>query len=176
LADFGRSCLKGSDFCNTGAWGIMPYVDPKFFEIHSYRITEKSDIYSLGVLFWELTSRKSPFDFEKRTKSDHSSIKMKIRDGVREEPVKNTNDKFVILYKSKYKKIKKIEFSSTIFTIIFYFILLECWQHEPDNRPNIHEVNSELNLINTENNNVSITFTPKESEENGKTENLYLSD
>jgi hypothetical protein len=69
---------------------------------------------------------------------------------------------------------KIIIISTTIFTIIF--ILLECWQHEPDNRPNIHEVNSELNLINTENNNVSITFTPKESEENGKTENLYLSD
>ncbi|RGB37292.1 hypothetical protein C1646_757061 [Rhizophagus diaphanus] len=32
-------------------------MDPKFFEDnHSYGLTEKSDIYNLGVLFWELTS------------------------------------------------------------------------------------------------------------------------
>lgn len=35
---------------------------------------------------------------------------------------------------------------------------------------------SELNSISPENNNISTTFTPEESEESGKTENLYLSD
>ncbi|PKY61635.1 kinase-like protein, partial [Rhizophagus irregularis] len=58
LADFGRSCLKGSD-SNTEVRGVIPYMDPKFFEPqnHSYHVlTEKSDIYSLGVLLWELTS------------------------------------------------------------------------------------------------------------------------
>ena len=45
-------------------------MDPNNFNIqesksHTYDLTEKSDIYSLGVLFWELTSCSSPFNFEK---------------------------------------------------------------------------------------------------------------
>ncbi|GBB94215.1 hypothetical protein RclHR1_23100003 [Rhizophagus clarus] len=132
---------------NTGTYGVIPYMDPKFFEIHSYHITEKSDIYSLGVLFWELTSRKSPFDFEKKTNDDHPSIIINILKRLREEPVENTNDKFVILYK-------------------------KCWEHEPDNRPNILQVISELNCIDPENNNNVLTI-PKETEKSEKTASVY---
>ncbi|RGB29472.1 kinase-like domain-containing protein [Rhizophagus diaphanus] len=157
IADFGCSYLKRSNR-NAQVQGVIPYMDPNLFEQspcssetreQPYILTEKADIYSLGVLFWELTSRKSPFDFEKKTtKGDHSSIKMNIRNGIREKPVKDTNDKFVALYE-------------------------KCWQHEPDGRPNIQQVNSELNLINPEKINVSTTFTPEKSEAN---EDLYLSD
>ncbi|CAB5194299.1 unnamed protein product [Rhizophagus irregularis] len=62
---------------------------------------------------------------------------------------------------------------------IFVELYQKCWEHEPDNRPNIHQVISELNSISPENNNILTTFTPEESEESeesGKTENLYLSD
>ncbi|UZO28717.1 uncharacterized protein OCT59_022231 [Rhizophagus irregularis] len=153
LADFGCSCLKESDD-NPGAHGVIPYMDPKFFENNennSYRITEKSDIYSLGVLFWELTSRKSPFRYKSGV--DHA-LRLHILNGLREKPIQDTNAIFVELYQ-------------------------KCWKHEPDNRPNIHQVISELNSIGPENNNISTTFTPEESEESeesGKTENLYLSD
>ena len=83
----------------------------------SCALTEKSDIYSLGVIFWELTSQKSPFGFEGRNnqKCDYSLINI-IRNG--EEPVTGTNVKFVVLYKSKYK-IKYNNFPQTIFIIIF---------------------------------------------------------
>ncbi|CAB4392918.1 unnamed protein product [Rhizophagus irregularis] len=98
LADFGRSCIKGSNY-NTEFGSII-----------------------LGI------NNKS----------------------AREGPIKDTNDKFVVLYE-------------------------KCWQHEPDNRPNINEIISELNLINSENKDVS-TILPKENEENGKTESLCLPD
>ncbi|PKY28966.1 kinase-like protein [Rhizophagus irregularis] len=147
LADFGRSCLKGSDSNTAGAYGLIPYMDPKFFETNSHRLTEKSDIYSLGVLYWELTSRKSPFDFEKKSSVDHLSIITNILKFLREEPIENTNDKFVILYK-------------------------KCWEHEPDNRPNILKVISELNCIDPENNN-NVSTISKESEESEKTANVY---
>jgi serine/threonine protein kinase len=75
-------------------------VDPNFFKNKSYILNEKSDIYSLGVLFWELTSCSSPFNF--KTTNDRHII-FEIIDGKREEPVPNTNDKFVELYQSKYK-------------------------------------------------------------------------
>lgn len=55
-----RSCKKGSD-SHTEAYCVIPYIDPKFLK-HKQRLTEKYDIYSLVVISWELTSRKSPFD------------------------------------------------------------------------------------------------------------------
>jgi serine/threonine protein kinase len=34
---------------------MIPYVDPKLLENHSYEFDKKSNIYSLGVLLWELS-------------------------------------------------------------------------------------------------------------------------
>ncbi|GBB98589.1 hypothetical protein RclHR1_03270012 [Rhizophagus clarus] len=139
LADFGRSCLKSDD--NTGSHGVIPYMDPKFFENKPYHITEKSDIYSLGVLFWELTSRKTPFKYKT---GDDCVLRLRILNGLREEPISNTNAIFVGLYQ-------------------------KCWQYEPVNRPNIHQVISELNCINPENDNISTSRT-------SENEDLFLSD
>ncbi|EXX53827.1 uncharacterized protein OCT59_029219 [Rhizophagus irregularis] len=136
LADFGRSCLKGSKCYNTEVWGVIPYVDPKMFDRKTlYKLNEKSDIYSLGVIFWELTSRSFPFNYETR---DNHVVMLEILNGVREKPIPNTNVKFIELYQ-------------------------KCWEHEPDKRPNIRQVNSELNSIDSENNNnVCTVFYSKE--------------
>ncbi|GET02544.1 kinase-like domain-containing protein [Rhizophagus clarus] len=132
LADFGRSFLKGSDCYNLEVLGVIPYMDPKTFNQETpYKINEKCDIYSLGVLFWELTSRSSPFNYEMR--KDHISLMLDILDGLREEPTPNTNVKFVELYR-------------------------KCWDCEPDKRPDIRQVNSELNSIDFVDNNVSSIF------------------
>jgi serine/threonine protein kinase len=101
LADFGRSCLKGSKCYNTEVWGVIPYVDPKMLDRKTlYKLNEKSDIYSLGVIFWELTSRSSPFNYEMR---DNHVVMLEILDGKREEPIKGTNAKFIEIYQSKYE-------------------------------------------------------------------------
>ena len=115
LSDFGSSYLKGSNH-NTQVQGVIPYMDPNFFEQslrssetqrHPYSLTEKADIYSLGVLLWELTSRKSPFDFETKNNDPLEIIKIKtsILEGTREKPSPSTNHKFVALYESKYGNI-----------------------------------------------------------------------
>ena len=106
LADFGYSRLQGSDKKFTKPRGILPYMDPKILNdtAESYDLTEKSDIYSLGIVFWELTSCSSPFDFEtKKDLSEINQIMLEILDGKRENPRPETNEKFVALYKSKYK-------------------------------------------------------------------------
>jgi serine/threonine protein kinase len=78
-------------------------MDPKILNAESYDLTEKSDIYSLGVVFWELTSCLSPFDFEKKRDNflEIVQIKLDILNGKREKPIPNTNNKFVALYESK---------------------------------------------------------------------------
>lgn len=106
MADFGRSFKKSKDYNNTGVYGVIPYVDPKAFNHKtSYKINEKSDIYSLGVLFWELTSCSSPFNYESR--NNPNALILEILKGSREKPVQNTNTIFVGLYQSKYK-VKKL--------------------------------------------------------------------
>uniref|UniRef100_U9ULH8 Protein kinase domain-containing protein n=1 Tax=Rhizophagus irregularis (strain DAOM 181602 / DAOM 197198 / MUCL 43194) TaxID=747089 RepID=U9ULH8_RHIID len=141
LADFGRSFETGKGCDNTEVWGVMPYVDPKMLDqTVPYKLNEKSDIYCLGFLFWELTSRTSPFD----GLGDYD-VTLKILSGVREEPVPNTNVKFIGLYQ-------------------------KCWKQEPDERSNISEVNETLSSIDSENNNVSTVPYSKGSEESEKTE------
>ena len=82
-------------------------MDPKTFNIEvtmdkEIELTKKSDIYSLGVLFWELTSCTPPFDFETKNNSEYALISA-ICKGKREKPIPNTNSEFVELYKSGYK-------------------------------------------------------------------------
>ena len=62
-------------------------------------LTKKSDIYSLGVLFWELTSCTPPFDLETKNNSEYALIPA-ICGGKRENPIPYTNSKFVELYQS----------------------------------------------------------------------------
>ena len=63
----------------------------------SYKINEKSDIYSLGIIFWELTSRSSPFNFETRL---NNVVMLEILKGEREKPIPGTNVKYIELYQS----------------------------------------------------------------------------
>ncbi|GBB98212.1 hypothetical protein RclHR1_03170008 [Rhizophagus clarus] len=146
LADFGCSRLQG-DKVSTRPRGTIPYVDPKFF-YGFYDLTEKSDIYNLALVFWELTSSRSPFDYE--TKKNDLEIMFEILNGKRENPIPNTNSKFVALYQ-------------------------KCWKCEPDERPDIDEVISDLNsidVIKSENNKLSINFDSKESEKDASTKEL----
>ncbi|CAI2166137.1 7078_t:CDS:2 [Funneliformis geosporum] len=110
-------------------------MDPKFLENQSYDLTEKSDIYSLGVLFWELTSCSSPFNFEK---TGDTSIQIEILKGVRELPIPTTNREFVRLYQ-------------------------KCWHNKPDERPDIKQVISVLSNIN--NSEESVRIEELENEE-----------
>ena len=95
LTDFGNSCLQGSKYTET--CGVIPYVDPKILESsQSYISNAKSDIYSLGVIFWELTSCSSPFNFKAR--HIDITLALEIVNGKREKPISGTNSKFVDLY------------------------------------------------------------------------------
>ena len=83
-------------------------MDPKTFhrefidEERLYKLSKRSDIYSLGVLFWELTSGESPFNYETRINSElfKNALMLEILNGKREIPVPNTHTKFVKLYRS----------------------------------------------------------------------------
>ncbi|CAB4379607.1 unnamed protein product [Rhizophagus irregularis] len=102
----------------------IPYIDPKCLIVESNNIVrsfifnEKSDVYSIGVLLWEISSGKSPFE----GKLYDSNLVNQILQGYRETIVSNTPLDYSNLY-------------------------IECWNGESDNRPVMNQTISKLREI-----------------------------
>jgi len=78
--------------------GIIPYVDPNRFRRNNDQCSyKKSDIYSLGVLLWEISSGHPPFHGESH---DFGLIDEILR-GLREKPVSDTPKDYVKIYTGK---------------------------------------------------------------------------
>jgi serine/threonine protein kinase len=90
LADFGIS--KRID--DNGSFKSIPYVDP----VDTYDDRKSCDIFSLGVLFWEISSGRKPFE------NINYDIKLaiKIARGDREKIVPGTSTDYSNLYSSNY--------------------------------------------------------------------------
>ncbi|EXX72209.1 uncharacterized protein OCT59_024477 [Rhizophagus irregularis] len=124
LVDFGLS-KRIKEICKhqTDLFGLVPYTDPKRFTgsnklTQPYLLNKKSDVYSIGVLLWEISSGKLPFEDE----SYDAGLVMRILQGYRETIVPNSPSDYSKLY-------------------------TECWNSEPDNRPTMDQVVVKLKEI-----------------------------
>jgi serine/threonine protein kinase len=100
LADFGLS-KRIEEISNprSKTFGIVPYIDPKSFNSTShYSLSEKSDIYSIGVLLWEISSGKPPF-YDKQ----EIGLALSILKGLRETPIPGTPEDYIKIYTGMYK-------------------------------------------------------------------------
>ena len=71
LADFGLSKrIEESSNLQSKLYGIVPYIDPKRFNRRRNKSSQtqtcplngkKSDVYSVGMILWEISSGKPPF-------------------------------------------------------------------------------------------------------------------
>ncbi|EXX66713.1 uncharacterized protein OCT59_024285 [Rhizophagus irregularis] len=123
LADFGLSKRIGaSSNVQSKIFGMVPYVDPKIFNRRRnnnnqtsqiYYLNEKSDVYSVGVLLWEISNGQPPFYVEGG--GYDVGLALEILQGLRETVVPDTPKNYVKIY-------------------------TKCWDGEPDNRPNIFQV------------------------------------
>ncbi|GES72661.1 kinase-like domain-containing protein [Rhizophagus clarus] len=118
LADFGlsRKIAEASN-STSSVRGVVPYVDPKRFADKDYKLSKKSDIYSIGVIMWQISSGYQPFYLQ-----DNTELAVDIQLGKREEIIPNT----------------PVEYSN---------LFIKCWEYEPNERPNILEVVSILESI-----------------------------
>ncbi|GBC18516.2 kinase-like domain-containing protein [Rhizophagus irregularis DAOM 181602=DAOM 197198] len=81
LADFGLSNKITSSSDPSKIFGAIPYMDPKALnEGQNYKLNKKSDVYSVGILMWQISSGYLPF-------SNHDE-RLEIIDGT---PVKYSN-------------------------------------------------------------------------------------
>ncbi|RHZ78455.1 hypothetical protein Glove_164g16 [Diversispora epigaea] len=103
--------------------GMIAYTDPEYLRNQKkYKRNKPSDIYSLGFLFWELSSGRPPF-------SDISSkfeIYNLVTSGKREKPINETPNDYINIYSS-------------------------AWKRDPNQRPTIKNIFDSLKNINLEN-------------------------
>ena len=115
IADLSLSKLVTNTNNSTSVLHGMPaYAEPQRYKNRHYKRDKKSDIYSLGVLLWEISSDKPPF-------SDYEgyAIVIEISKDKRETPIKGTPSDYVQLYQ-------------------------RCWDGDPSSRPVIEEVHKIL--------------------------------
>ncbi|RHZ61611.1 hypothetical protein Glove_346g119 [Diversispora epigaea] len=91
-------------------YGIIPYMAPELFNCHPYSYA--SDVYSLGMIMWQLTSGHRPFHDQ-----EHGpKLILDILDGKRPEITEDTPECWANLMK-------------------------RCWHSNPSQRPTIEEFN-----------------------------------
>ncbi|CAI2177583.1 7054_t:CDS:2 [Funneliformis geosporum] len=119
LADFGLSKKIAEVSKNISKiMGVLSYVDPKGLENPNYKLNKQSDVYSIGVLMWQLSSGKQPFH-EEGSDFNSTLLTIGIVNGKRETIIDGTPTEYSNLYQ-------------------------ECWNHEPNKRPNIQKIVSIL--------------------------------
>ena len=98
MADFGLSKKIAEESSNmSNVFGVIPYKDPKILNDQQYKSDKKSDIYSIGVLMWQISSVCKPF----KDKGFNYDMKLSIAivNGLREETIDKTPVEYSNLYK-----------------------------------------------------------------------------
>nr|CAG8494912.1 11930_t:CDS:2 [Entrophospora candida] len=113
LSDFGISRrLTESTNLLTRAFGSARYSDPEHLRNpEGFSRTEKSDVYGLGMLLWEISSGTTPYKSFNTVNLFHLIANKHYR----EIPVKGSPKKYVQLYQ-------------------------RCWQNDPKSRPDAKKV------------------------------------
>ncbi|GBC11199.2 kinase-like domain-containing protein [Rhizophagus irregularis DAOM 181602=DAOM 197198] len=112
-------CISGLGFCGPAdkspeyIYGNLPYMAPELINGKAYNFA--SDIYSIGMLMWEISSGKPPFE-----DYDHDyGLAMKITNGIR--------PKMIPEIPLEYKQL-----------------IEQCWCADPSKRPDIDYLHNKI--------------------------------
>ena len=99
LADFGLSRrLAEVSSSVKDIFGMLPYIDPQLHKGH-YKANKKSDVYSVGVLLWEISSGRKPFESYVEN-YQQPALLLEILNGRRETPISGTPVDYINIYTS----------------------------------------------------------------------------
>ncbi|GBC26197.2 kinase-like domain-containing protein [Rhizophagus irregularis DAOM 181602=DAOM 197198] len=117
ITDFGISKIQNDPNSTVymGNFGVIPYMEPNRILDQNFPYTKSSDIYSFGVLMWEISSGYPPF----KDCDNKVALAFEINNGVREVTIPDTPIEYEGLYKN-------------------------CWNQVPEQRPIINKVLDEF--------------------------------
>ncbi|RHZ57521.1 hypothetical protein Glove_386g42 [Diversispora epigaea] len=101
-----------------GIYGNLPYIAPELLCKRNY--TTKSDMYSLGIIMWEVITGETPFNNHKF--NSNSDLVLAIIDG----------------YRPKIYKYIPYEYAT---------LMKQCWDANPDNRPDAYKICDKINPL-----------------------------
>ena len=93
ISDLGLSKSATSESIDNENYGIIPYMAPEIFQGQEY--TKKSDIYSFGMIMWEVMTGRRPF----WDRSHDADLIIEIIDGLRPPIVTNAPEGYIELMK-----------------------------------------------------------------------------
>lgn len=137
VADFGLSRLAhpGLSHVSTCAQGTLGYLDPEYYR--NYQLTDKSDVYSYGVVLLELLTSKKAIDFSREP--DHVNLAVYVWQLVDKGAVMEAVDRQLLGNPPSVVVIRSIEHSAKL--------ALECLREKKGERPSMKEVGQELQCI-----------------------------
>ncbi|RGB31173.1 kinase-like domain-containing protein, partial [Rhizophagus diaphanus] len=104
VSDFGLCQQIGSEIDTNNIQGVLPYIAPEVLRHEPY--TKRSEVYSISMIMWELTSKKPPFS----NYPHNIELAFAVLDGQRPEDVKGT-------------------------PYFYANIMKQCWDSDPQKRP-----------------------------------------
>ncbi|RGB41345.1 kinase-like domain-containing protein [Rhizophagus diaphanus] len=117
ISDLGISKSATESGDDNENYGIIPYMAPEILLRHKYN--KASDIYSLGMIMWELMTGRRPF----WDRSHDTDLIIDICDGLRPSIVSNAPEGYDIE------------------------LMEECWHSNTEKRPSATDIHDKLNKI-----------------------------
>ncbi|KAK8473600.1 hypothetical protein PHAVU_001G184100 [Phaseolus vulgaris] len=138
VSDFGLSRLAspGLSHVSTCAQGTLGYLDPEYYR--NYQLTDKSDVYSYGVVLLELLTSQKAIDFNR----DEDDVNLAIHVNQRA-----SNGNIMELVDQRLLSVETLE--DKIFTSITLFLelALECLREKKGERPSMKDIVQRLVCI-----------------------------
>ncbi|KAJ0984034.1 hypothetical protein J5N97_002390 [Dioscorea zingiberensis] len=136
VGDFGLSRLVESDLSHvsTCAQGTLGYLDPEYYR--NYQLTDKSDVYSYGVVLLELLTSQKAIDFTRG--SDDVNLAVYVARKVDEESLLEVVDGWM---KDGATQVELDTMKA------LGFLAMGCLEEKRQNRPSMKEVAEEIEYI-----------------------------
>lgn len=136
VSDFGLSRLAepGLSHVSTCAQGTLGYLDPEYYR--NYQLTDKSDVYSYGVVLLELLTSKKAIDFNRGP--DDVNLAVYVQRRVEEERLMDVVDAGL------KEGASQVELDTMK---AIGFLAMACLEEKRQNRPGMKEVVEEIEYI-----------------------------
>ncbi|CAM0151690.1 unnamed protein product [Urochloa decumbens] len=118
VADFGLSKMKQATLVSGGMRGTLPWMAPELLTMSGTKVSEKIDIYSFGIVMWEILTGEDPYDG-----MHYGGVIGGILSNTLRPPVPASCN-------PEWRKLME-----------------QCWSTEPERRPSFTEVASRLRAI-----------------------------